>query len=313
MANKLTLGARRVRELAEEANRRNLHTERDLMREVTEILTAAKWTIHDQARNPPRRFGGDMLASRTELGQERRYALDFVVEVNGEKARERQAAFRNYIQQSKQPFQDFDEFWVVGYSVADPMRRNPGNDRHFRVISLEELRALLAPPKSKRSGKAVTKIGKAIEANEKSILLAIEGLKLQIGDRIAKLRDERPNDPDAIKKVDASIAGFEEMQAGLEHIKVAVQQFKKNEVKEKAVVESVHSFKGSLGKWWNKSHDTIYTSASNSAIFIGAAGLLHTIGLDNGAALAIVGSFIGGETVAKVLKSLPRGLFTKQS
>ena len=89
--------------------------------------------------------------------------------------------------------------------------------------------------------------------------------------------------------------------------------FKKNEVKEKAFLESVHSFKGSLGKWWNKSHDTIYTSASNSAIFIGAAGLLHTIGLDNGAALAIVGSFIGGETVAKVLKSLPRGLFTKQS
>lgn len=158
-------------------------------------------------------------------------------------------------------------------------------------------------------GKAKTKIGKAIEANEKSILLAIEALKLQIEDKIAKLRDERPNDPDAIKKVQASISDFEAMNAELELIKVTVRQFKKREVPEKEIVQAVKGFKESVGEWWYKNRDTIYTSTSNSAIFMGTTSLLHAIGADLAVALAIVGSLIGGETVAKVLKSLPRDLF----
>jgi hypothetical protein len=40
------------------------------------------------------------------------------------------------------------------------------------------------------------------------------------------------------------------MQAELEHIKVAVQQFKKNEVKEKEVVQTVRTFKDMVSKWW---------------------------------------------------------------
>jgi hypothetical protein len=313
MAKKLTPGASRVRALAEESNRRGLYTERDLMREVSAILAAAKWNTYDQRREPPARFGGDMLASRFELGQERRYAIDCVLEVNNEKVRERQSAFRNYIRQSKQPFSDFDEYWIVGYKVSDPMRRNPGNDRHFRVIALDELRTLLEPPKPKRQklGKAVTKIGKAIEANEKQIVLAIEALQLQIEDKLTTLKGDLPNSPEAIARKNASVSEFEGMKSELERIKVAVQQFKKAEVKEKEVVQAVHTFKDSLGKWWNKSHDAIYSSTSNSALFLGATGLLHTIGADSATALAIAGSLIGGETVAKVLKSLPRGLFTK--
>jgi hypothetical protein len=313
MAKKLTPGASRERELAEESNRRGLYTERDLMREVSAILAAAKWNTYDQRREPRARFGGDMLASRLELGRERRYAIDCVLEVNSEKVRERQSAFRNYIQQSKQPFNDFDEYWIVGYKVSDPMRRNPGNDRQFRVIALDELRTLLEPPKPKRQkqGKAVTKIGKAIEGNEKQIVLAIEALQLQIEDKLTNLKGDLPNSPEAIAKKNASVSEFEKMKAELESIKGAVRQFKKAEIKENEVVQTVHTFKDSLGKWWDKSHDTIYSSASNSALFLGATGLLHTINADSATALAIAGSLIGGEAVAKVLKSLPRGLFTK--
>ena len=137
-------------------------------------------------------------------------------------------------------------------------------------------------------------------------------MKLQVEDKIAKLRDERPNDPDAIKKMEAAISEFEEMHAELERINVTVQQFKKNEVKEREIVQTVTTFKDTVGKWWHRNQGTICTSASNSALFIGATGLLHTIGSDSTAALAIVGSLIGGETVAKVLKSLPRGLFKKE-
>jgi SMC interacting uncharacterized protein involved in chromosome segregation len=193
------------------------------------------------------------------------------------------------------------------------MRSNLGNDRHFRVIALDELRTLLEPPKPKRQkrGKAVTKIGKAIEANEKQIVLAIEALQIQIRDKLTTLKGDLPNSPEAIAKKNASVSEFEQMKAELERIKVAIQQFKKAEIKEKEVIQTIHTFKDSLGKWWNKNHDTIYSSASNSALFLGAIGLLHTINADSATALAIAGSLIGGETVAKVLKSLPRGLFNK--
>ena len=314
MAKKLSPGARQVRELAEAANRRGLHTERDLIMEVSAILAAAKWDVLDLARLQRQRFGGDILAARTELGQERRYAIDCILEVSSEKVRERLSAFRSYVRQSKQPFAEFDEFWIVGYKVADPMRRNPENDRHFRVLELEELRKLLATPKPKRprTGKATTKIGQAIVANDNQIVLAIEALNLQIEDKIAVLKADLPNSEEAKAKKEASISEFEAMSTELERIKVAVQQFKKNEVKEKEVVQTVTTFKETLGKWWHKSHDAILSSTSNSALFIGATGLLHAVSADSGAALAIVGSLIGGETVVKALKALPRSLFRKE-
>ena len=57
----------------------------------------------------------------------------------------------------------------------------------------------------------------------------------------------------------------------------------------------------------------LYTDASKSALFVGLTSLLHIAGADSSAALAILGGLIGGETLGKVLKSLPRGIFTKHN
>jgi hypothetical protein len=212
--------------------------------------------------------------------------------------------------------QDVDEYWLVSnLSLPDRPRMHTERYPNVRAFTIKEVERMLGRlnPKPRSGGKAKTKIGKAIEANEKSILLAIEALTLQIEDKIAKLRDERPNDPDAIKKVDASIAEFDAIQVELERIKVAVQQFKNNEVKEKEVVETVGTLKDTVSKWWHKHHDTIYTDASKSALFVGLSSLLHVAGADSGAALAILGGLIGGETIGKVLKSIPRGIFTRHN
>jgi hypothetical protein len=288
----------------------DLPNEKQVRDELTRTLKAAKWRVEE--RSPKRRIDpGEMIAVRNDMGRERRYLIDIVAEINPPKIRNHYEKYR-HLRSRKEPYSEFDEYWLVGpYYIGEPMRKNPGNDRHFRTLNLVELRALFAQPKSKR-GKARTKIGKAIEANEKEVVLAVEALKLQIEDKLARLQDERPNDPESINKVQASISEYEAMSAELERIKLAVQQFKKNEVKEKEVVQTVTTFKESLGKWWHKSHDTILSSASNSALLIGAAGLLHTIGADSGPALAIVGSLIGGETVVKALKALPRSLFKHQ-
>jgi hypothetical protein len=109
---------------------------------------------------------------------------------------------------SKEPFTDFDEFWLGGYEyVNEPMRRNPGNDRHFRILDLKELLELFAPPwRGGTTSKAKTKIGKAVEANEKEILLAVVGLILQIDAKIEALRGQRPNSDEAIAERDAHIS-----------------------------------------------------------------------------------------------------------
>lgn len=252
----------------------------------------------------------DLLLSRQELGRYRRFVVEIALVRSADDLPAKYEQLIGYSRSRK--IQDVDEYWLVS-NLSLPERPRLHTERYpnVRAFTIKEVERMLGRlnPKPRGGGKAKTKIGKAVEANEKSIILAVEALKLQIEDKIAKLNDERPNDPDVVKKKDASIAELEEIRDELDRIKLAVQQFKKSEVKEKEVVETVHAFKDSLGKWWQKSHDTIYTSASNSALFIGATGLLHAIGADNGAALAIVGSLIGGETVAKVLKAIPRDLF----
>ena len=285
--------------------------EKETVERLTKLFEAAKFQIQREMDlgDRPR---WDLIATRQELGRYRKFVVELALTKS---ARDLSEKFAGNIAYSRsQKSQDIDEYWLVSnLSLPETPRVRSERAPNVRFFTIKELERMLGRlnPKPRGGGKAKTKIGKAIETNEKSILLAVEALKLQIQDKIAKLNDERPNDPDAVKKKDASIAEFEEMRDELERVKAAVQQFKKNEVKEKEVVETVHAFKASIGNWWQKSHDTIYTSTSNSALFIGATGLLHAIGADSGAALAIVGSLIGGETVAKVLKALPRGLFGK--
>lgn len=276
---------------------------------LAKLFEAAKFEIQREMDlgDRPR---WDLVLSRQELGRYRRFVVELALVRNADDLPRKYEQLIGFSRSRK--IQDVDEYWLVSnLSLPERPRLHAERYPNVRAFTIKEVERMLGRlnPKSRGGGKAKTKIGKAVEANEKSIILAVEALKLQIEDKIAKLNDERPNDPDAIKKKDASIAEFEEIRDELDRIKLAVQQFKKNEVMEKEVVETVYAFKESLGKWWQKSHDTIYTSASNSALFIGATGLLHAIGADSGAALAIVGSLIGGETVAKVLKAIPRDLF----
>jgi hypothetical protein len=271
---KLTAGARRVRKLAEiGAVRQGLVTEADMRREVLTVLETSRWKILERARNS-RRFSGDILAERTELGWERRYAIDCVLEINGAKIQDHYSRLKNFIRQSKQPFAEFDEYWLVGYAYADePMRKRPENDRHFRVLDLNELRALLAPPPAgKPKSNVRTKIGKAVQANEKEIKLAVAGLILQIDAKIETLRDHRPNSPEAIAE-NAHISEYERMRAELEHIQAMVEAFKKGEEKEAKVVKSVTTFAEGVQSWWDKKHAEIVTKTFDMGLFAAAVGI----------------------------------------
>ena len=66
-------------------------------------MTAAGWKVVEQQREGRRRFAGDILASRSELGRERRYAIACVLEINDSNVHDSFKRFRNWIRQSKQP------------------------------------------------------------------------------------------------------------------------------------------------------------------------------------------------------------------
>jgi hypothetical protein len=287
--------------------------EKETVDRLTRLFEAAKFEIQREMDlgDRPR---WDLVLTREELGRYRRFVVEIALTKDARDLPEKFAGNVAYARSQKS--QDIDEYWLVSnLSLPEQPRVQSARAPHVRFFTIKELERMLERLDPRRSGsrKAKTKIGKAVEANEKSILLAIESLQLQIEDRIAKLRDERPNDPEIVARKEASISEFDAMHDELERIKVAVQQFKKKEVPEKAVVQTVKGFKESVGEWWYKSRETIYTSTSNSAIFMGATGVLHAMGADSTTALAIVGSLIGGETVAKVLKSLPRDLFKHKS
>jgi hypothetical protein len=286
--------------------------EKETVERLTKLFEGAKFEIQREMDLGDRpRF--DLVLSRQELGRYRRFVVEVALTRNAHDLPRRYEQLVGYSRSRK--IQDVDEYWLVS-NLSLPEKPRVHRDRYpnVRAFTIKELERMLGrlnprPRGGLKAGKAKSKIGKAIEANEKSIILAIEALKLQIEEKLAKLRDERPNDPHVVRKIDGSISEFEEMHAELERIKVAVQQFKKSEVKEKEVVQTVATLNDTVGKWWQKYHDTVYTDASKSALFVGLTSLLHVAGADSGPALAILGGLIGGESIGKVLRSIPRGIF----
>ena len=279
-------------------------TELDLQRQVTAILTAAGWKVIEKTEGR-RRFGGDILASRAELGRERRYAIECVLQINNPTVQEYFSRFRSWLHQSKEPFTDFDEFWLVGYEYADEaIKKNHRDNRHFRALDLNELRALLSPSRRGTKGRAHTKIGKAVEANEEEITLAVVGLILQINAKIELLRGERPNSDGAIAERNARITEYERMRTELEHIQIMVAAFKKGKEKETNVVKSLKTFADGVRLWWNRDHDAILAKTFDMGLFTTAVGICSMAGAGGNMAVAVSAVLVGGKPVAQALKGI---------
>ncbi|MGJ4927175.1 hypothetical protein ACQR1I_18180 [Bradyrhizobium sp. HKCCYLS2038] len=280
--------------------------EKKMLLDVVEIFRAAGWSV--TAAGGRRRFSPDLVATRVELGRERRYGVELKFKLDAITIREQRSRFQNWLQQVKQPFQDFDEFWLVGTEyVGEPKELAYIKEGNFRVFDLKELRAVVAPPRSKKS-KSRTKIGKSVEANYKAIQVAIAALTLQIDGKIEVLADERPNSPEAIAARKSQISELEGMRAQLEAIRSAVTAYVNGHEKETVVVKTVSTFKEGLYGWWSKRHANICDNAAAGSLFLGSASLLHLLNADSAIAVAIAGTIFGGETVVKALKALPKKL-----
>ena len=190
-------------------------TKTELLREVGAILTAAGWQLREPSEIPSA-LKGDILAFRTDLGRMRCYAIDCVLEIN-------EAEVMARIGRSRKLDAGFEELWLVGYGYdAQAAKKIDDDILDFRVLDLNELRRIMAPSHQGVKSKARTKIGKALEANEKEINLAVAGLVLQIEAKIEALQGERPNSDEAIAERNAHITEYTRMRTELEHIRMMV-------------------------------------------------------------------------------------------
>ncbi|SFJ54119.1 hypothetical protein [Bradyrhizobium sp. cf659] len=272
--------------------------EAEFERRVVAAFDAAKWKairLPDGGRTRP----GDLLAIRSDLGQERRYVIDCTREVNPGSVKRAYEDFRYSLETSKRT-PDFDEYWLVGpYIIGEPMRKRPNNDRRFRVFDLKHLEALLATPKPKR-GAATTRIGKAVRANEKEINLAINGLILQIDAKLEALNGERPNSDDGRARIARETSDFRRMRAALECIREMVAAFKKGKAPEQEVVRATKTFRQGVEEWWTNKSEEIMTSTAKGAVLVSSIGLLALMKADSVAAITAVATVVNGGAVQRV-------------
>ncbi|HTS40995.1 MAG TPA: GcrA family cell cycle regulator, partial [Xanthobacteraceae bacterium] len=112
-----------------------------LEQEVTRLFKEAKFKIISGATF--RRMTGDIVVEHPLLGRKRRYAIEFVAQATDKQINERAARFENYVRQSKRPFAEFDEFWLVTDKfTGDIDYTMPHIPRQFRAFDLEGLKAV---------------------------------------------------------------------------------------------------------------------------------------------------------------------------
>lgn len=286
-----------------------------LEQEVVDLLKDANFKILDAGSF--RRMMGDFVAEHTLLGKERRYAIEIAALADDAKIRAAAAQIRNYASQSKQPYADFDEFWVVTDEFAKGTGDKQVSDRRVRALDLRQLRAVLAElepqrvPPSRSKATPRTKIGKALKANEREIDLAIAGLLLQIEEKLADLKNERPNSEQAIAAQDKRVADYERMRNELESVRQMVALFKKGGVKEAKVVQSVNTFADGVKDWWHKSHATICTRTFDLGLFASSVGICSMAGAGGKLAVVVSAALVGGKSVTGALKGLSKKIFAE--
>lgn len=274
---------------------------------VSGLFRSAKFEVqHELALG--RKGDIDLVVGREDLGTYRKYAIVIALVRDAGDLVAKYEQLHNYAASKKT--NEFDEFWLVSnLSTPERPRMRIPRHRNVRAFALKELERMLArenpkPRAAPKAGKAKTKIGKALEANEKEILLAVVGLMLQIDAKIEALRGERPNSDDAIAERDKHITEYERMRGELENIQTMVAAFKKGTEKEAKVVKSIKTFTEGVQSWWNKSHDAIITKTFDMGLFTTAVGICSMAGAGGKMSVAVSAVLVGGKPVAQALKGL---------
>jgi hypothetical protein len=163
----------------------------------------------------------------------------------------------------------------------------------------------VAKPRPRRMRTAA---GRSVQANNVTIILSVASLVLLIDEKLASLRDQRPNDPDALDCRDEAIAHYEGVKHDLEALRNVAIEVGHGRGDEKAVTKATSTFSECVRKWWNKRYDDICTKAWDASLFVSCVSICSLTGCGGATAVAVSGALVGGKPVIDALKALPKRL-----
>jgi hypothetical protein len=194
------------------------------------------------------------------------------------------------------------QFWLVGRELR-PMRHLEKEEielEGFRVFTLESLRRELRKLPKVRGP---SRIARTVAANKAPLMIACDSLGLLLDEKLAALRDQRPNSAAGISKRDDEIADLVRLRGDLRKLKNAVSQGKK------AVDASVISFRDGVQLWWNKHHEKICSRGFDIAMFLSAITVCSLAGVGGNVAVLISGALVGGKSVVDAIKAVGKGFW----
>ena len=136
----------------------------------------------------------------------------------------------------------------------------------------------------------------------------VASLVVLVDEKLAGLRDERLNDPDAQAAKDEAIAHYEKLKQDLESFRDVTLHLERGDADEKTVEKVAITFAEGIRNWWNEKHKQICDKGYDAAIFMSCVGLCSLVGAGGAIAVAVSGALVGGKTVVEALKALPKKL-----
>jgi hypothetical protein len=170
----------------------------------------------------------------------------------------------------------------------------------FRVLTLHSLRIELENL-PKRRGQS--RIARTVAANKEPLMIACDSLVMLLEEKLAALREQRPNSAAGISKRDDEIADLVRLKRALRILHNAVSQGKKS------VDVSVISFRDGVQQWWDRHHENICSRSFDLAMFLSAVTVCSLAGAGGTAAVLISGALVGGKSVVDAIKATGKGLW----
>jgi hypothetical protein len=148
----------------------------------------------------------------------------------------------------------------------------------------------------------------SVRTNRTAIVLSVASLMVLIDDKLATLRDERPNARDAQAVRHEAIAHYENLKQDLEALRDVAFQLERGKAKAKTVESVANTFVQGIQNWWEKGHEKICNKALDAAIFISCLSVCSLVGCGGATAVVVSGAIAGGKPVVDALKALSKRL-----
>jgi hypothetical protein len=200
------------------------------------------------------------------------------------------------------------EALIVASFVPTARQHMSGGFYGFELVHYKDLLKFLKRykrPRAKPNPKSQTaRIASTVKANRSRILIATEVLALQIDDKLAKLKTEKPNDPETIATRDSTISDYEALRDQVAVLQHAVAKLTQSAKSKDQASEAAISFGEDVQGWWKKQHANILEKSAEMGLILSAVGVCSLLGVHPNMAMVAATALVGGKSVAKALKGI---------